>query len=219
MNINSDMSRRYCRLQCDYLTKLLAKCLTDKNPQLDPWGIDRKVLLVSHQDLINYLKFHWKLSSWSPTELELRERLYDCIREKPAELKEFVDFWSGLWMKKWIERVKLLIGQETDKRWIRIRELIGKAEPVWWQLKSREEIEDLVVEALIRNGEICGTSILAENMLKIELGLSVERKVDVNNYESLLKIVNKVLREVREISRSRGPLILLRVDKRFFHFL
>jgi len=218
MNINSDMFRSYCRLQGDYLAKLLAKSLTDKNPQLDLWGIDRKVLLVSYQDLINYLRFHWKTSYDIPAELELREKLFNCIREKPAELKEFVDFWSGLWMKKWIERVKLLIGKDRSMKWIRIRALLDKAEPIWRRLENRKEMKDLVIEALIRNGEICGTSILAENLLKIELGLSVERKINVDDRENLFRIVNRVLREVKEISRSKGPLILLRIDKNFFHF-
>jgi len=212
------MSQNDLRLEEDYIVKLLVKSLTEKDAQLDLWGMDRKVLLISHQDLLNYLKFHWNLHGEDQTGLELKEKIYNCVHERPAELKEFMDFWAGLWIKKWKERVKVLIGQEDNDRWVRIHELLEKAEPVWGRLKNREEMLNLVTDALIRNGEICGTSILAENTLKVELGLSLESKVDVDDYESLLKIVNKVLKEVREISRSKGPLILLRIDKRFFHY-
>ena len=166
---------------------------------------------------MNYLKFHWRLFDRGSAELRLREKLCNYAHEKPSELKEFVHLWSGVWMRKWNERVKLLIGNENSERWRKIHELLRKAEPVWRKLKNRNEIKDLVIEGLIKNGEICGTTIIAESMLKIELGLCAERKINVNKYERLLEIVNKVLKKVRCISRSKGPLILIRIDKRFFH--
>jgi len=70
------------------------------------------------------------------------------------------------------------------------------------------------VESLIRNGEICGTSILSENLIKMELG-SME-KIDLKKDEDVLNLVNGTLRRARNLSRSKGPLIFVRLDKRFF---
>ena len=85
---------------------------------------------------------------------------------------------------------------------------------MWKTLPNRREVEDVVVESLIRNGEICGTNILSENLIKMELG-SVE-KIDVKKDEDVLNMVNGTLKRARNLSRSKGPLIFVRLDKRFF---
>ena len=44
------------------------------------------------------------------------------------------------------------------------------AEPLWRKIEHKQELQEVVVSTLIKNGEICGTEILAENLLKMELG-------------------------------------------------
>jgi hypothetical protein len=200
----------------DLVAHLLSKGLRSRNPQLDLWGTDRRVLCVAHRDLMNYLKVHWQLVEEGANETELREKIYDCFCEAPQEFEEFIHLWSGMWIKKWNERVKIILGDEGLREWKRIDELFSKVEPVWRSLQNRHEIEALIVEALIKNGEICGTSILAEDMLKMELGTCLERNSYTRDCESLLAVVNNVLRRARKISQSRGPLIFIRIDKRFF---
>ena len=116
-----------------------------------------------------------------------------------------MNIWVGLWMKKWNERVKLLIGNENNHRWNKVNRALAK---------------DIVIKTLIKNGEICGTSILAENLVKIELGHAAERKrLDLRSKESVLGVLNNALRKAREMSRSTGPLIFVRIDKNFFQLL
>ena len=76
-------------------------------------------------------------------------------------------------------------------------------------------MEEVVTSTLIKNAEICGTSILAENLLKMELGEKT------NEYSSeakqVLTLVNNTLRKARELARSKGPLIFVKIDKGYYN--
>ena len=77
-------------------------------------------------------------------------------------------------------------------------------------------MKDMLVESLIRNGEICGTTIMAENLLKLELESSKEKDKWRSEQERILGIVNVTLRKARQLSHSKGPLIFVRIDKKYF---
>ena len=203
-----------------FVELLLLECMQNKNPLLDLQGTDRKVLQIAYRDFLNYLKSQWGLTGKENAEYELADRLHDYFHKNPKELEEFMNIWVGLWMKKWNERVKLLIGNENNQRWNKVNRALAKAEPFWTQLSRRDEMKDLVIKTLIKNGEICGTSILAENLIKMELGHAAERrKLDLRSKESILNVLNSALRRTRELSRSKGPLIFVRIDKSFFQLM
>jgi hypothetical protein len=72
-----------------------------------------------------------------------------------------------------------------------------------------------VVEAtLIKNGEICGTEILAENLLKMELG--DKNNQTLGDKEQVVMVLNNALRKARDMAQSRGPLIFVKVDKAYY---
>ena len=191
------------------IQQLLSKSLRNKNPQLDLQGSDKRILRIASQDFMNYLKFHWKLTGQKITQTEFTERIRKYLHEKPEELKEFLNIWSGIWMKKWNERVKLVTETEESQRLKKKHKQLSQIEPTWRQLRNRKEIEDITVEALIRNGEICGTSILAQHLLKTELASRIERKNSTNSLEDLLDITNRVLKRARRLSRNKGPTIFI----------
>jgi len=200
----------------NFIEVMLMESLRNRNPQLDLQGSDRRVLEIADEDLMNFLRVHWGLMGEESADYELIEKLYNFHKEEPEELEEFVNVWAGMWIKKWNERVKLLIGQQKEEtnNWQRFSKKQCDAEPLWKTLPNRREVEDVVVESLIRNGEICGTSILSENLIKMELG-SIE-KIDLKKDEDVLNLVNGTLKRARNLSRSKGPLIFVRLDKRFF---
>ena len=200
------------------LLETLASSLLKKNPVLDLWGFDRKVLHIAFQDLQNYLKFHWNIIDSEDSEINLQRRLLSYSQDS-TELNEFIQVWSGLWLKKWNERVRLVLAGGDLKRWRRTDHLMKKAIPIWRRLKNRNEIKNIIVESLIRNGEICGTSILAESMLKIEIGMGAEKSIGMEGYERILGVTNKVLRKARESARGKGPLLYIRIGKRFFQLI
>ena len=75
-------------------------------------------------------------------------------------------------------------------------------------------MQELVTSTLIKNGEICGTSILAENLLKMELG--EKSREYINEEEQTMNLVNNTLRKARELTRSKGPLIYVKIDKGYY---
>jgi hypothetical protein len=199
----------------NFIEMLLSEKLKNKNPMLDIFGADRKVLQIACQDLTNYLKVQWNLVGKEANECELADKLEEFYQNEPKELEEFIDLWTGIWLKKWGERVKLLIGEEDSKRWNKMTKILNNAEPLWRRLANRREMQEVVISTLIRNGEICGTSILAENLLKMELGEN-KRKYATEE-EHTLNIVNNTLRKARELTRSKGPLIFVRIDKGYYN--
>lgn len=198
----------------NFIEILLSEKLKNKNPMLDVFGSDRKVLQIACQDLTNYLKVHWNLMGKEANECDLVDKLERFFNENPSELEEFVDLWTGMWLKKWKQRVKLLIGNQENRRWNKATRILNNAQPLWRRLTNRREMQEVVVSTLIKNGEICGTSILAENLLKMELGKN--KKNYINKQERILNVVNNTLRKARNMARSRGPLIFVKIDKGYY---
>jgi len=198
----------------NFIEVLLSEKLKSKNPLLDIFGSDRKVLQIASQDLTNYLKVHWDLIGKEASECELVDKLEEFHNEDPNELEEFINLWTGMWLKKWEERVKLLIGKEKTKRWNKVTKILRKAEPTWRKLPNRKEMQEVIVLKLVRNGEICGTSILAENLLKMEVGRN--KRNYLKEEERTLNVVNNTLRKAKELTRSKGPLIFVKVDKSYY---
>ena len=198
----------------NFIEILMSEKLKDKNPMMDILGSDRKVLQIACQDLTNFLKVHWELIGKESNECEVVDKLEKFFNENRTELEEFLDVWTGIWFKKWKERVKLLIGNENASRWNKATKTLNNAEPMWNKLTNRKEIEEIVTLTLIRSGEICGTSILAENLLKMELG--EKKREPLNEKEHIIHVVNSTLRKARELAHSQGPLIFVKVDKGYY---
>lgn len=202
----------------NFIEILLSENLKNKNPMLDVFGSDRRVLQIACEDFTNFLKVHWNLIGKEANECELVDKIEDFFNNNPKELEEFLEVWTGIWLKKWKERVKLLIGNEDSKRWNKVTKTLNTAEPLWRKLTNRQEMQDIVISTLIKNGEVCGTSILAENLLKMELSPNEKRREYANEEEQLLNVVNSTLRKARELTQSRGPLIFVKIDKSYYQF-
>jgi hypothetical protein len=199
----------------NFVEIVLGNKLADVDPNMDVAGSDYKVLQVACQDFINYLKFHWNLAGKESNQCDVVEKLEVLFREDKDELEAFMTVWVGLWFKKWKERVKLLIGEQNADRWSKISKILTNAEPYWKKIENKQELSEIVVTTLLKNGEICGTEILAENLLKMELG---EKRIQsLDDKERLFVVLNNSLRKAREIAQSRGPLIFVKVDKGYYN--
>jgi hypothetical protein len=199
----------------NFVELMIGEKLKESDPALDIMGSDRKVLQVACQDFTNYLKFHWNLMGKESNQCELVEKLENLFKEDSSELDAFLTIWIGIWFKKWKERVKLLIGDQNASRWNKISKTIGNAEPFWKKLENKQELQEIVVTTLVKNGEICGTEILSENLIKMELG---EKRVqDLSDKERVFTVLNEVLRKAREMAQSKGPLIFVKIDKGYYN--
>jgi hypothetical protein len=199
----------------NFVEIVLTEKLKDADPALDILGSDRKVLQVACQDFTNYLKHQWDLIGKEANQCELVEKLENLFKEDPTELEAFLTVWTGIWLKKWKERVKLLIGNQNTNKWNKVTKTLTNAEPLWRKLEHKQEIMEIVASTLIKNGEICGTEILSENLLKMELG--EKNNQNSNEKEQVLTVLNNVLRKAREMAQSKGPLIFVKIDKGYYH--
>lgn len=200
----------------NFLERMLSQSLRERNPLLDLQGSDRRVLQISCEDLINFLKFHWRLIGREGSDYDFIEKARKYYEENPEEFSQFVNIWAGLWIKKWNERVKLLIGNNCSAQWSRVNKRLKDASGSWRKLNNRKEMKEILVGSLVRNGEICGTSIMAENLLKLELGVHGVKHKWRSEQEKIINIVNTTLHKARQLSNSKGPLIFVRIDKKYF---
>ena len=198
----------------NFLEIMLGEKLKETDSALDVSGSDRKVLQVACQDFTNFLKFHWDLIGKEASQCELVEKLEKLFKEDPTELEEFLTVWVGIWLRKWKERVKLLIGRQNANKWKKVSKALSSAEPLWRKVERKQELQEVVVATLIKNGEICGTEILSENLLKMSLGEKRVRKLE--DKERIFAVVNNSLRKAREMAQSRGPLIFVKIDKGYY---
>ena len=198
----------------NFLEIMIGEKLKDADPALDVTRSDRKVLQVACQDFANFLKFHWNLIGKEASQCELVEKLEKLFKEEPAELEEFLAVWIGIWLKKWKQRVKLLIGQRNANNWRKVSVKLRNAESLWKKVERKQEIQEIVMATLVRNGEICGTEILSENLLKMELG--GKRVKHLRDSERLFTAVNNALRKARGMAQSQGPLIFVKIDKGYY---
>ena len=198
----------------NFVEIVLGEKLKDADPALDVTGSDRKVLHVACQDFTNFLKFHWELVGKEASQCELVEKLEKLFKGNPAELEEFLTIWTGIWLKKWKQRVKLLIGQQNADKWRKVSKKNRSAEILWNKVERKQEIQEVVVATLIKNGEICGTEILSENLLKMELGEKSVRHL--TDKARLFTVVNNALRKARGMAQSQGPLIFVKIDKGYY---
>jgi hypothetical protein len=198
----------------NFVEIVLTEKLRDADPALDILGTDRKMLQVACQDFTNYLKYQWELVGKEANNFELVEKMERFFKENPEEIEAFLSVWVGIWLKKWKERVKLLIGNQNQNKWNKVAKTLANAEPLWRSLRHKQEITEIVVATLIKNGEICGTEILSENLLKMEMGEKINRSQ--NEKEQILNVLNNALRKAREMALSKGPLIFVKIDKAYY---
>jgi hypothetical protein len=114
-----------------------------------------------------------------------------------------------------MEKTRQLNSSKTPTNGAKYKTL--KREPLWRKIEHKQELQEVVVSTLIKNGEICGTEILAENLLKMELG---EKNLQtLNDKERIFNTLNNALRKAREMAQSKGPLIFVKIDKGYYNAL
>lgn len=197
------------------MEKLLAKKIQEVEPSLDIQGKDLKVLQVATQDLTNYLKF----ISQPDKALGSTDNRYltePSTNVEAEEMEAFLTVWTSMWLNKWKQRFNLIIGQPNQTQNHKPAQPTVDVEPLWFRIASREEMIELVANVLIKNSEIAGTRIIAENILKTQLTKKTD--LDINDREQLFAFLNGALIRARAIAETKGPLVSIKVDKNYYCF-
>ena len=172
---------------------------------VDLQGSDRKLFKLACQDFANYMKFKYK----SLKDLTFEKKL---SKKELLELEAFLSIWTASWMKKWQERVKLLVGNQRKTEFNDLQKTLEEAQSAWEALDCKEELIDIVESVLIKNGEICGTQILAEHVLKMEL---TKDDLEFGNEKTVEFLIN-VMRRARVTSQTSGPLMFIEINKAYY---
>jgi hypothetical protein len=196
-------------LNTDEFKRLMMEMLSEKLPGIDLETVDHKMLMIAQQDFINCLKVSGGFVGDEDCEVKTIEKLEALMSENFEEFKSSLDAWIGMWVGKWKNRTKLLINKKQDRP-----PIPEHVECAWRNLPNRYRIVELVVEALVKHGEICGTMILAECLVKKELGKSKELAIKTSQDE--LDFAMRVVAEARALAYTIGPLIFIKVEKTYY---
>jgi len=193
---------------------LLAQKIRDAEPTIDVLGADQRLFQLAYQDFVNYLRFTFKESNTMAGEFCLEDKFGQLLKEERLEVESFLKVFVGMWLQKWKQRVKLLFGDQNPGVLGKSSKHLAEGDALWTKLECKREMMDNMVFALIRNGEVCGTDMLAQNTLKTELGKEFsEKPLDA---EGLLTVLNNSLRRAREVAHGCGPLIYVKIDKCYY---
>jgi hypothetical protein len=194
---------------------LLSIKLKEAEQSLDLLGADRKVLKIAYEDLKNYEKF---LSFTSNKTLESSDstqvKMQLSEKEYSEEIEAFLSAWTSLWLKKWKQRFSLILGQTNLKQQNVRPEAAAKAQTAWTKLTAREEMIEMIAFTLIKNSEVCGTTVIAEDILRRELLRNPD--LDIDCTKQVLALLNIALKKAHETSKRTGAIVGIKVDKNYY---
>lgn len=198
-----------------YMLRQISSWLTEELRDKVPPEYFETAKGIALGDLVNYLKNYWGLVGRDNVHHELMSKVQFYTSHEPEETKQFINFWLRTWLKKWEKRVKIL-DEEQEMPFENGFEDKNRKDELWPLISKKSEMIDLVVHAMIKNGEVCATSLIAKNLIKAEIRryselYDLEGREGVKKIEkNLLNIINRVVARVRVLRSREGPLIYLK---------
>lgn len=191
-------------------------------PSLELQGRDQRLLHICCADFKNYSDYLEENSMNSEgimpssvaMEVDLTTGDYRVEEnDETEEIVEFVQMWVKGWRKKYLERVQITVKKFPSFKSSKTRERGARMMSNF----SKEEIDGIkkaIVRTLIKNGEICCTDILTDASFKAVLGRY--SKEGEWTPEKKLNFMSSIIREVKRMSHTRGVLVFIKPDKRYY---
>ncbi|MBS7653624.1 hypothetical protein KEJ43_00920 [Candidatus Bathyarchaeota archaeon] len=189
------------------LFSLLVEELGTYIPQFKPYTLDYQMVIYASKDLEVWLKVKMNTDD----NRVIYERLEENFRSKPRDLRISINFWAGMWLKKWRERVRIL--STRFKMPPDHIEKIRKARKLYQNIDYKSELKSMAVKKLVDNGEICMIEPIAENLIVEEIARRI-RKDDKSLIPAALdplSIYSSVGSRISMLPKERGPLIYLNI--------
>ena len=189
-----------------WLTEELAALI----PNFDPYGEDGYLIDFAYKDLKATLKASRKIEHIHL--LGAGRRIESLIESNPDEFRSFLKVWVSKWLEKWRERVVPF--DMKNKKPEDGEEGFYDAKRVYRTMKGRKELLDLVQQTLIEHGEVCMVKLIAENLILGELSkyLSERKRKNLPIFEpNPVKIYQRILEQIKRITKRKEPLVYLRL--------
>ena len=193
------------------IISLLAEELKEYVPQFEPYSADYQMVVYASKDLEEWMRYKWSLNSGA-----FYETLGRIIEDRYDEFHIFLKSWVSVWLEKWRERVRLL---HTKPRLPpNVMKRLREAKRIYQKSEFKRELKELLTRKLIRNGEICMASFIAENLIIEEITRRLrDATPDSNNIKlDPIDIYNSLSRRIFGLSKERGPLVYLRIKPYMF---
>ncbi|MBS7606244.1 MAG: hypothetical protein QW502_01165 [Candidatus Bathyarchaeia archaeon] len=194
------------------LLSLLIEELESHIPQFKPYTLDHQLVLYASRDLETWLKV--KLNT--DDNRVVYRHLDEYLRSRPEDLKVSINFWTGMWLKKWRERVRVLSTKfELPPDYA---EKIRRARKLYQDMDYRGELKSMAIRKLINQGEICMVDFIAENIIIDEIAKRISRgnKNVVPIAINPLSIYNAVSGKIMRLPKEKGPLVYLNMKPNMF---
>ena len=185
----------------------LAQELKSQIPDLDPFLHDRRLVSFAYHDLKTCLSVKWKVTD--PYSLHL----VNAAEHHPDEVRAFLKIWVTRWLEKWRSRVALyytmpkVSRRRLERRW--------QAQQIFTRMKKRGELQKMVVQKLVTQGEICMPKLIAENLILEEL----TQHLNGNNRQTAIttnalipiEILRGLLPKIEMLNERKHPFIYLKI--------
>lgn len=193
------------------IISMLAEELKEYIPQFEPYSADYQMVVYASKDLEEWMRCKWAMNS-----NDFYGTLEKVIYDENEEFRIFLKSWIGVWLEKWRERVRLL--HTKPKLPPNVVERIKEAKRIYRRSEFRNELKDLLIRKLIRQGEICMANFIAENLIIEEITRRLRgRKRDPASFKlDPIDIYNSLSRRISGLSKEKGPLVYLRVKPYMF---
>ena len=189
------------------ITSCLAVQLEKEIPDVDIYGVERKLLDFAYQDLETCIKLGWKGTEFE----DLDEALNN--EDKQEEVKAFVKIWTKQWLEKWRERVTLC--QKMPRFSLQHLKAKRKATKILKRMEHGKELKEFVVQKLVNQGEVCMPELIAENLVIEQIAYRLkmnDRKAPAEaGALEPWQIFRDVLPQVKSLAERKTPIIHMKL--------
>jgi len=192
-------------------TDLVRSKLKEYVPQIG--DSDDRLYQIATEDLKLYLMYKWNFESHL-LESDFTDKFLECVTEEGEDILPLIDLWFSNWIVKWNQRVKIIV---KDKDWnVNVNQLskLIKRGASLLEPKEIEEYKWPIVNTFIEHGEIACVNIIADQIIKREIGK--ESEVHTWNLERKLQFINMLMKKVVGYISFKGPLVFVKLDKIYF---
>lgn len=196
----------------------LQKCCDMMNLQ----GEDRKVYefcMADFRDYVSYIEENFPKSG-DAEPLFAEDENFAIVRmlfgsqgimmanlEGTKEIIEFVHVWVQWWWRKYQERTKIVFNELPQKFNSNI--VVDFSQ---FTTDERYDIVRATINALIKYGEICCPSILADALFKKTIQASQRKEWRIEDKVNLIAVLQ---RDARQMAYTHGTLLFIKPDKTY----
>ena len=184
----------------------LADILESEIPDVDIFGSERKLLDFAYHDLETCLT-----TTDEDKKVDINKVIKDETRHE--EIKCFLKVWTQQWLEKWRERVTFC--QKMPRFSLEHVKFRKEATKHFKQMENGKELKHMIVQKLIKKGEVCMPELIAENLIIEEMTarmrLNKRKAPDDQITLDPWDLFQNVSPQVKKLSQRKVPLIRLKL--------